>query len=343
MAFFNWKWAATAAVAAALLGCGGQDGDVDAAAGVSVQVAEVPAGLKVTASLAGTALPAPLVSESTQYAFSADIASGPHAGQALSGTLVLHGEGDAAGGLQIEGTLVGTARIAATPASLALFNTGVQSLRANFRARVEAASADLLAAMTAGAAGSIALSAAQSNALLQFQQSFSALGTQYRGEVATLNVQILAEAAAEDDEAAAPNDDLEVSGTVDAQGRIELRLILADRSVLLASGATAADGSLSGNLAGPDSGDLGTWIATAQPMPAAAPVGNAVVGLARYTALCADCHTANVRSNVFNVAAANNVARLDAALAGIGSMTFLDPVLSAQDRLDIAAYVLSAR
>ena len=84
-------------------------------------------------------------------------------------------------------------------------------------------------------------------------------------------------------------------------------------------------------------------MAAAQPMPAAAALGRVAAGLAKYGTYCANCHTDNVRRNEFNVVVGSDVVRLNAALAGIGSMTFLDPVLSVQDRLDIAAYVLSAR
>lgn len=326
------NWIACATMALALLGCGGEDTDAGGtSAGSVVQVTEVPAGMKVTA-----ALPTPVVRDATQYAFSARIASGPHAGLDLGGTLMLQGDGDAGSGTKVEGSLVGTARIAAAPALMGQFNTTAQSLRATLRTGIEAASARLREAMAAGA-GSATLTAGQSQALLQFKQSFAILHLQYRSDVSTLNAQLLAGTAV------VPEEDLQVSGTIDAQGQAALRVVLADQSVLLVTGGTAADGSLAGNLAGENSADLGTWTATAQAMPAPAPTGNVAAGQARYTALCASCHTDNVRRNVFNVAAANDVARLDAAIAGIGSMTFLRAGMSAQDKLDVVAYILSAR
>lgn len=340
MTFF--KWIATAAAAVALLGCGGQDGDAGTtAAAVSVRVDTVPAGLKVTTSLAGGTALSPAVHETTQYAFSATIASGPNAGQSLSGTLVLQAQAAMGSStLQVQGTLVRTARIAATPAALATFDTRAQSLRATLRAQVEAASATLLDAMKAGAEGST-LSAAQSRAVTQFATSFNELDTTYRSDVAALNARLLEESA--DGDIGSSDTDLQVAGEAGTGGNISLDLNTADLSLRLsASGTTAADGSMSGTLTGPG-GDLGTWTATAQPMPLAAAIGKVAAGLAKYGTYCANCHTDNVRRNVFNVAAANDVARLNAALAGIGSMTFLDPVLSAQDRLDIVAYVLSAR
>jgi len=328
------NWVAGAAVALALLGCGGEDTDAGGpSTGPAVQVSEVPAGLKVTA-----ALPAPLVRDVTQYAFSARITSGPHAGRALSGTLMLQGDGDgdAGSGTQVEGSLVGTARIAADPALMGQFNTTAQSLRATLRTGIEAASARLRDAMTAGTGGAT-LTATQSQALQQFKQSIAILHLQYRSDVSTLNAQLLAGIAA------VPDEDLQVSGSIDAQGQVDLRVALPDQSVLRVTGRTAANGSLAGDLAGEGSTDLGTWSATPQAMPAPAPTGSVAAGQARYMALCASCHTDNVRRNVFNVAAANDVARLDAALAGIGSMNFLRAGMSAQDKLDVVAYILSAR
>jgi mono/diheme cytochrome c family protein len=241
---------------------------------------------------------------------------------------------------------VGTARIAATPALVGQFHTTAQSLRATLRTSIETATARLREAMAASA-GSTTLTAAQSQALLQFKQSFATLHLQYRSDVSTLNALLLVESATGDGEAVAPDADLQVSGTIDAQGQAALRVVLADQSVLQVTGSTAADGSMAGNLAGElagqNSADLGTWTAAAQAMPAPAPVGNVTAGLAKYTALCASCHTDSVRRNVLNVAAANSVARLDAALAGIGSMTFLQAGMSTQDKLDVVAYILSAR
>jgi len=336
------NWIACATVALALLGCGGEDTGAGAASASSlVQVTEVPAGLKVTA-----ALPAPVVRDATQYAFSARITSGPHAGLDLSGTLMLQGDGDAGGGTQVDGSVVGTARIAATPALVGQFNTTAQSLRATLRTDIEAASASLREAMAASA-GSTTLTAAQSQALLQFKQSFATLHLKYRSDVSTLNALLLAESATGDGATVVPDEDLQVSGTIDAQGQAALRVVLAGQSVLQVTGSTAADGSMAGDLAGEltvqNSADLGTWTAAAQAMPASAPVGNVAAGLAKYTALCASCHTDNVRRNVLNVAAATDVARLNAALAGIGSMTFLRAGMSTQDKLDVVAYILSAR
>jgi hypothetical protein len=44
-----------------------------------------------------------------------------------------------------------------------------------------------------------------------------------------------------------------------------------------------------------------------------------------------------------NVANATSVAALDAAIAKVGSMGFLSAALSAQQKLDIAAYISSAK
>jgi hypothetical protein len=338
MMFF--RWIATAAAAVALCGCGGQDGDAGTAAApvtAQVQVDTVPAGLRVTKSLVGQFVPSADVQEITQYTFNATISSGPDAGQNLSGTLVLQASRSGTGGLfLVEGTLFTTASLAATTGTLATFDNRVNSLRATLRARVDAATADLLAATKADAAAGLSAEDPRQS-LVRFGNTVTALGNNYRTEVAALKAQLLAESA--DGESAPPDADTEARGTSSAKGNIRLEL---GDPLLQVNGTTSADGNMSGTLAG--SGvDIGTWTAVAQPMPAAAAIGNITAGLAKYGTYCANCHTDNVRRNTLNVATANDVARLNAALAGIGSMTFLDPVLSAQDRLDIVAYILSAR
>jgi mono/diheme cytochrome c family protein len=337
-------WIAGVAVALALLGCGGADPDVASAAvdpQVQVQVTPVPAGLKISAVLPGLNVTAAVVKDSTQYSFSARLTQGPQAGQELSGLLVLQGDGNGAS-TQMDGAIMGTARLSATPAQRDQFDTTTQSLRASLRSDIETAAARLRDALQSST-GATALTPAQSQALQQFKQSFADLNNQYRNAVSALSAQL--QTAAAPTEATVP--DLLVSGSIDGQGQaalgVALVVVLADQSVLQATATSAADGTLTGQLASADGTLLGTWTATPQAMPAAAPVGNVIAGKQKYTNLCANCHTDNVRSNVFNVAAANSVARLDAAVAGIGSMTFLQPALSTQDKLDIVAYILSVR
>jgi mono/diheme cytochrome c family protein len=72
-------------------------------------------------------------------------------------------------------------------------------------------------------------------------------------------------------------------------------------------------------------------------------VGDIATGLVRYTANCASCHTANVKNNVLNVTNASTVTGLNAAIAKVNAMSFLGTVLTAQDKLDIAAYINSAK
>ena len=73
------RWTATALAAAALLGCGGgtENSATDTGgAAPLVQVSAIAAGLKVTASATGAQAPDQTVRESTQFSFSASLASG---------------------------------------------------------------------------------------------------------------------------------------------------------------------------------------------------------------------------------------------------------------------------
>jgi mono/diheme cytochrome c family protein len=72
-------------------------------------------------------------------------------------------------------------------------------------------------------------------------------------------------------------------------------------------------------------------------------VGDIAAGMARYTTYCAGCHTANVKANVLNVTNASTLAGLNASIANVGTMSFLGTALTAQDKLDIAAYINSAK
>jgi mono/diheme cytochrome c family protein len=72
-------------------------------------------------------------------------------------------------------------------------------------------------------------------------------------------------------------------------------------------------------------------------------VGDIAAGQSKYVSLCARCHTADVRRNALNVTGASTVNGLNAALRGVGSMRFLEAQMSAQDRLDVSAYISSAR
>jgi mono/diheme cytochrome c family protein len=66
-------------------------------------------------------------------------------------------------------------------------------------------------------------------------------------------------------------------------------------------------------------------------------------GATVYANYCAGCHTATVKNNVLNVAAATTSAAIDAAIAKVGSMNSLSAALNAQNKLDLAAYIVSAK
>ena len=72
-------------------------------------------------------------------------------------------------------------------------------------------------------------------------------------------------------------------------------------------------------------------------------MGDIATGLARYTTYCAGCHTANVKNNVMSVTKASTLTGLNASIVSVGTMSFLNTALTAQDKLDIAAYINSAK
>ena len=72
-------------------------------------------------------------------------------------------------------------------------------------------------------------------------------------------------------------------------------------------------------------------------------MGDIATGLARYTMYCAGCHTATVKNNVLNVTKASTVTGLNAAITSVGAMSFLNTALTAQEKLDLAAYINSAK
>jgi mono/diheme cytochrome c family protein len=75
--------------------------------------------------------------------------------------------------------------------------------------------------------------------------------------------------------------------------------------------------------------------------PPPPPVPDLVNGLAKYTVNCSGCHTADVKANVLNVTKASTVSSLDAAIAKVGAMRNI--ALSAQEKLDLSAYINSAK
>jgi len=50
-----------------------------------------------------------------------------------------------------------------------------------------------------------------------------------------------------------------------------------------------------------------------------------------------------VKNNVLNVTKASTVTGLNSAIASVGTMSFLNTALTAQDKLDLAAYINSAK
>ena len=73
----------------------------------------------------------------------------------------------------------------------------------------------------------------------------------------------------------------------------------------------------------------------------AEPAPDIEAGRRTFESVCAACHGPDANANLLRVKNATTVARLDAAISGVGSMRSLATSMSAQDKLDIAAYLAS--
>ncbi len=78
---------------------------------------------------------------------------------------------------------------------------------------------------------------------------------------------------------------------------------------------------------------------TAPPPPPPTPTGNVAAGLALYSGKCAGCHGTSKAS----ASAARTATGLAAVMQSVGSHSGVGPTLSVQDRLDLAAYIASAK
>src|SRR5512143_152824 len=135
---------ACALATALVVGCGGGSGNSPTALqSQSVQMSDSLSRVTVTA--AGTSSDGSRVSTmqwaAMQYAFSAAVSGGAHAGQTVAGTLLLTGETEG-GSTEVEGRLlVGTAAAPAPTASAT--TTQAQTLTADFNAKMDALRAKL--------------------------------------------------------------------------------------------------------------------------------------------------------------------------------------------------------
>ena len=260
---------------AMLFGCGGSDGTsgaADTAQGAStVAVSETATALRVSVSGSSDSGSAQAVLAQMQYTFSASVTAGADAGKTISGTLMLKTEQED-GATEVEGLLIPTTAAAptATPDATAAqadalrleLKTKLGDLRTAYRADVEVMLQTLRAAMEAGKPtdGSKKLTAAQKEALATFKADFAARTERFEADVATVTQDIRAQLEAlgvtlADRESRSGDDDgrkgmrgYPVKGTIDSAGVLTLKIQYGKRTVVQATGQTAADGSIAGHL-----------------------------------------------------------------------------------------------
>ena len=222
-------------------------------------------------------------------------------------------------------------------------------------------------------AGAKEPSAAQKEALATFKAAFDKRMTAYRTALAALVAEYAA-ASGGVSPAPKPRDDgddaknakgYEVKGSIDAQGAIKLTVSLGDKSKVLATGVTAADGSAKGTLIGPTSTDQGSWTAMAvvaapsptpapppppppppaptppPPPPPPPPVGDATLGAVVYSQNCSGCHGSDPATNSSNIQKGVTSAALTAAYGKVGSMNGFSNSLTSANNLNLAAYIKS--
>jgi hypothetical protein len=285
-----FRWSAIGLAGAILFGCGGANDGTTGTNGPteqpgSVQVNETATILSVKTELPSGSSTTRSERQSLMYTFAATVDSGPHAGKAYKGTLVLKGEREDDGSTEVEGRLLPDAVAAMTPAPAptagasapaaanlkAQFEAERKALRDALRVDVDALSASLKAALADGTvAGAKEPSAAQKEALAAFKVAFDKRTAEYRAALGELTA---AYRAAKSEGAKSDDDDdeghakegkgYEVKGTIDANGAISLTLKIGDKARLLATGMIGADGNAKGGLTGPGSTDQGSWTATA--------------------------------------------------------------------------------
>jgi cbb3-type cytochrome c oxidase subunit III len=277
---------AVALAVAVLFGCGG--GGSDSALTqqpLAVQLHETSTMLSVKADLSSSGERDEFEAQALNFTFAAQIDSGRDAGQALKGVLELKGEREDDGVTEVEGRFFPDANTLPSGADLkAEFHAKRKALGAALRVDIKAQSSELQLALSSGAVrGSDRPSAAQKEALAAFKSKFSERMAAYDAAMTALNAEYRganrAQRSRDDDDDNDRQSDkgYEVRGTIDANGAIKLKVNLGDKGTVIATGTTAADGSLTGSLTGPASDDKGTWTATAidgtaTPPPPAPPV-----------------------------------------------------------------------
>lgn len=370
------KLTALSLAAAMLFGCGG-GGGTPGAAGADpsvVVVSDSASALRVSvagASGSGDSAPSTVLSQA-QYTFSANVTAGQHAGQTITGTLLLKTEQED-GETEVEGLLVPTTAAASDGSGASSASAQAEALREQlkatlrdqrsaYRSDVRALLETLKAALEAGRPtdGSRELTAAQKEAIEAFKAAFAERTSRYEADVAAAVQEVRAQLEAlgvtladkrghrddEDDDGRREMRGFPVKGTIDATGQLVLKIRYGKRSVVQATGTVAADGSLSGSFTGPGADDSGTWSATAAaaapaPAPAPAPAGDVASGLSLYNANCSGCH-GNSKASATQ---ANTAVKLQSVLASVNNHVNagLNTRFDQQQLLDLAAYIASPK
>jgi hypothetical protein len=275
---------------ALLLGCGGGGSDTpspSSATADAVALTETATGFTVTAQGARGVRSW----SAMQFAFTANVTSGTHAGSTVSGLLLLKGETDeASGSTQVEGKLlfgtlpsgIGSASAMQARSLIAAFRTQADVLRDSLRSQIDALR-DQLSVDLAAAADDAARQAAKKTfgdafkaLIVSFQQDMLALVSTLRDALTALGLDPSRRLPGGGDGSLRGHGrgGFDVAGTIAADGRISGTVTLAADQVIRVTGEKQIDGSFKGRFTGPASDDAGDWTAAAlsKLMPAPEPV-----------------------------------------------------------------------
>src|SRR6185369_12259019 len=222
-----FRLAAIGLATALLFGCGGGGSDSLTDQPLAVQLHETTTTLTVTADSSSGARSA-FEAQAMNFTFAAKVDSGRDAGNTLKGMLELKGERDD-GEIEVRGRFFPDATTVPNSAEAkADFDAKRAALTATMRTDIKALSAQLQAALAAGAVrGSDGPSAAQKAALAAFKTSFAQRMADYDAAMTALNAQYRGARG------------YEVSGTIDENGAVKLKLNLGNDNEVVVRGNIA--------------------------------------------------------------------------------------------------------
>lgn len=280
------------------IGCGG-GGDTTAAsapAADAVVLTETATDFTVTAQGARGARSW----SAMQFAFSANVTSGTHAGSTIGGLLLLKGERDeASGSTHLEGKLligtlpsgIGSGSAIQARSLIAAFRSQADALRDTLRSAVEALRDQLKVDLDAAVDDAARQAAKQKFGdafkalMLAFQQDMLALVSTLRDALTALGFDPSRRLPGGGDGGLRFHGraGFDVTGTIAADGQISGTVTLGVDQVISVTGQKQSDGSFTGRFTGPAGDDAGDWTAAAlskvlpapEPVPAPQPPASA--------------------------------------------------------------------